>query len=203
MNSRKFAKTLYPVNDLSRIRWSPRAFSEKPVEKDKIRSILEAARWSPSAGNEQPWRFMIGFRDDETWKKIFETLDHGNKIWVKSVPVLILSIGKKVFSRRNTPYAHFQYDTGQSVAHLTFEATHLGLHVHQMGGFDPETAVREFEIPPDHQPLTVIAVGYITDPGVLPPELQERELAERSRKDFGELVFSGTFGHKSNLFYEE
>jgi nitroreductase len=203
MNSRKFAKNIYPVNNLSKIRWSPRAFDEKPVEKEKIRSILEAARWSPSAGNEQPWRFMIGFRDDETWLKIFDTLDEGNKVWVKTVPVLLLSIGKKVLSKRKTPYAHYQYDTGQSVAHLTFEATNQGLFVHQMAGFDTERTIVEFNIPPDHQPLTVIAVGYITDPSFLPPDLKERELAERKRKDFDELVFSGSFGQKSNLFYEE
>jgi hypothetical protein len=112
-------------------------------------------------------------------------------------------MGKKVLSRRNTPYAHFQYDTGQSVAHLTFEAMNQGLFVHQMAGFDPERAIREFNIPPDHQPLTVIALGYISDPSSLSPELKERELAERKRKDFDELVFSGTFGQKSNLFYEE
>ena len=203
MSSDKFAKTVYPVNDLSKIRWSPRAFDDKPVEKGKIRSILEAARWSPSAGNEQPWRFMIGFRNDETWKKIFETLDESNKVWVKPVPVLLLSIGKKVLSRRNTPYAHFQYDTGQSVAHLTFEATNQGLYVHQMAGFDPEKAIREFNIPADHQPLTAIALGYITDPSSLPPDLKERELAERKRKNFDEFVFSGTFGQKTDLFYEK
>jgi nitroreductase len=203
MSSEKFAKTIYAINHLSKIRWSPRAFDERPVEKDKIRSILEAARWSPSAGNEQPWRFMIGFRDDETWQKIFETLDESNKVWVKPVPVLMLSIGKKVLSRKNTPYAHFQYDTGQSVAHLTFEATNQGLFVHQMAGFDPEKAILEFNIPEDHQPLTVIALGYITDPSSLPPDLQKRELAVRKRKDFNELVFSVTFGQKSNLFYEE
>jgi hypothetical protein len=203
MNSEKFAKTIYPVNNLSKIRWSPRAFAEKPVEKAKMRSILEAARWSPSAGNEQPWRFMIGFRDDETWQKIFETLDEGNKVWVKSVPVLLLSIGKKVWSRNNTPYAHFQYDTGQSVAHLTFEAMNQGLFVHQMAGFDAERAILAFDIPPDHQPLTAIALGYIGDPSTLPEELKERELSLRKRKDFSELIFSGTFGQKSNMFYEE
>jgi len=203
MSSRKFAKTIYPVNNLSKIRWSPRAFDEKPVEKDKIRSILEAARWSPSAGNEQPWRFMIGFRDDETWQKIFETLEQSNKVWVEPVPVLILSIGKKVFSKRNTPYPLFQYDTGQSVAHLTFEATKQGLFVHQMAGFDPARAIREFSIPEDYQPLTVIALGYRTDPSFLHPDLKERELAERKRKDFDEFVFSGTFGQKTDLFYEK
>ena len=203
MNSEKFAKTIYPVNDLSKIRWSPRAFAGKPVEEKKIRSILEAARWSPSSGNEQPWRFMIGFREDETWQKIFKTLDESNKVWVRSVPVLLLCIGKKVRSRNNAPYAYFQYDTGQSVAHLTFEATHQGLYVHQMAGFDPDLAIREFEIPPDHQPLTVIALGYIGDPSSLTDKLKERELSVRKRKDFDELVFSGIFGQKSNLFYEK
>jgi nitroreductase len=203
MNSEKFAKTIYPINDLSKIRWSPRAFSGKPVEKEKIRSILEAARWSPSSANEQPWRFMIGFREDETWQKIFNTLDKGNKVWANPAPVLMLCIGKKVRSRNNTPNAHFKYDTGQAAAHLTFEATHQGLFVHQMAGFDPDMAIHEFEIPPDHQPLTAIALGYIGDPSSLPDELKKRELAERKRKDFDELVFSGTFGQKSNLFYEK
>ena len=146
---------------------------------------------------------MIGSRDDETWQKIFRTLDEGNQVWVKTVPVLILSIGKKVRGRRNSPYAHFQYDTGQSVAHLSLEATYQGLFVHQMAGFDPEMAVREFNIPPDHQPLTVIAIGYIGDPSSLPPDLKKSELSPRTRKDFDELVFSVTFGQKSTLFYEK
>jgi nitroreductase len=205
MSSEKFAKTIYPVNDLSKIRWSPRAFSEKPVEKEKIRSILEAARWSPSAGNLQPWRFIIGLREDETWQKIFESLDEGNKVWVKPVPVLVLTVGEKAYLRKNRVIqnGYYAYDTGQSVAHLTFEAMNQGLFVHQMAGFDPERAIREFDIPPDYQPLTVIAIGYIADSSSLPPDLKERELAERNRKDFNELVFSVTFGQKSNLFYEE
>jgi len=200
MNTKKFARTTYVINNLSLIRWSPSAYDPKAVEKDKIRSIMEAARWSPSAGNEQPWRFMIGFRNDETWDKIFKTLDESNKVWAKTVPVFLLCIGKKVRGKKNSPYPHFQYDTGQSAAHLTFEATNLGLHVHQMAGFDAEMAVGEFNIPSDHQPLTVIAVGYLADPSSLPPDLRERELAERQRKDFNDLIFSGTFGQKTDLF---
>ena len=203
MNPGKSAKTIYSINELSFKRWSPRAFDPGPVEKEKIRSILEAARWSPSAGNEQPWKFIIGFREDDTWQKIFDTLDDGNKAWVRTVPVLFLSIGKKTRGRRNTPNSHFQYDTGQSVAHLSLEATSMGLFVHQMGGFDPELAVRKFNIPDDHQPLTVIAIGYLGDPSSLPPDLQKSELDARTRKDFDEFVFSGTFGQKSNLFYEK
>jgi nitroreductase len=40
-------------------RRSIRKYLDKPIEKEKIIKILEAARWAPSGGNRQPWRFII------------------------------------------------------------------------------------------------------------------------------------------------
>ncbi|MGD0451091.1 MAG: nitroreductase family protein [Candidatus Bathyarchaeia archaeon] len=40
-------------------RRSVRAFADKPIPKEKIEAILEAAVWAPSATNVQPWRFII------------------------------------------------------------------------------------------------------------------------------------------------
>ncbi len=37
-------ETQYTVHDLIRGRWSPRAFSNRTVERDKLLSLLEAAR---------------------------------------------------------------------------------------------------------------------------------------------------------------
>ncbi len=53
----------YPIHDLLQKRWSPRAFSARPVESDKLRSLFEAARWAPSSFNEQPWSFIVATRD--------------------------------------------------------------------------------------------------------------------------------------------
>ena len=196
----KEAITRYPIHPLLKRRWSPRAFAETPVEKEKLQSIFEAARWAPSAGNEQPWKFIVGIKPDETWQKIFDSLAEGNKIWNATVPVLFISIGKKFLSRNQAPYLHFQYDTGQSVAHLSIEAMNLGLFVHQMAGFNPEKIVKDFIIPSDHQPLTAFAIGYPGNPGDLPEPLKKREMSERIRKDCNEFVFSGTFGTALNIF---
>lgn len=190
----KPAKTSYPINDLAQARWSPRAFLDKPVEREKLISMLEAARWSPSGGNEQPWRFIVGIHGDETWQKIFSTLGEGNQEWNKPVPLLILAIGNKISSWDGNISGYFQYDTGQSVAHLTIEAMNQGLHVHQMGGFSMEKAADLFEIPETYQPLTIIAIGYIGDPEILSEKLKQRELQPRSRKELTEFVFSGKFG---------
>jgi len=190
----KDAIRTYPINDLAKIRWSPRAFLDKPVEHDKLISLFEAARWSASGGNEQPWRFMIGLKPDATWQKIFSALDRGNKLWNKNVPVLVLSIGNKISSYDGTISPFFKYDVGQSVAHLSLEAMHQGLHVHQMGGFSPDKCRELFEIPESFEALTVIAVGYRGDPETLPEKLKQREVQPRTRKMLGEIVFSGKFG---------
>jgi nitroreductase len=195
----KEAKTAFPINELARNRWSPRSFLDKPVEKEKLVSMFEAARWSPSGGNEQPWRFIAGVNHDETWQKIFLTLNEGNREWNGPVPVLILAIGYKISNWDGNISGYFQYDTGQAVAHLSIEAMNQGLHVHQMGGFSVEKALELFEIPGDHLPLTVIAVGYIGSPGSLSEKLKERELEERKRKELGEIVFSGKFGESAKI----
>jgi nitroreductase len=156
--------------------------------------MFEAARWSASGGNEQPWRFIAGINQDETWKKIFSTLDEGNQVWNGHVPVLIVAVGNKISNWDGNISPFFQYDTGQAVAHLSVEAMNQGLHVHQMGGFSVQKMQDLFEIPETFHPMTVISVGYIGDPESLNETLKKRETAERMRKGLDEIVFSGKFG---------
>ncbi|MDZ7742367.1 MAG: nitroreductase family protein [Bacteroidota bacterium] len=187
----KEAKTDFEIHDLLKKRWSPRAFADKPVEKDRLQRMFEAARWSPSASNEQPWYFILGQKGDETYDKIYECLVEFNQLWTKFAPVLMLSIGKE----NNT----YQYDVGQAVAHLSFQATADGLYVHQMAGFSKSKAKEIFELPEYDHALTAIAAGYIGDPEMLHPRMQKSERAERERKEMKSFVFSGKFGNISKL----
>ncbi|MEM0377369.1 MAG: nitroreductase family protein [Thermofilum sp.] len=47
------------VLEAIRTRRSIRVFTDKPVEEEKLKLVLEAARLAPSAGNRQPWRFIV------------------------------------------------------------------------------------------------------------------------------------------------
>lgn len=87
----KKIKSDFPINTLSANRWSPRAFTDKAIEKEKLQSIMEAARWSASAFNAQPWRFLIGYKGDENYQKIFNSLIEFNQLWAAKAPVLILN----------------------------------------------------------------------------------------------------------------
>jgi nitroreductase len=183
------------LHPLLRERWSPRAFQDRPVEPEKIESILEAARWAPSAMNEQPWRFLIGVRETHpaAYDRLFQILLPGNQLWAGQAPVLMLSVAK-MRNSKDQPNPHAFHDVGQAVAHLTVQAMALGLHVHQMAGFDAAKARESLSIPEGYDPVAAIAVGYQGDPNSLPENLRERELAARVRRPLSEIVFDGQWG---------
>lgn len=195
----KSAKTNFPIHEILTHRWSPRAFDGRKIEKEKLQRVFEAARWSPSASNEQPWHFIIGENGDETFTKIFETLVEFNQLWVKTAPLAGITVGRINGLKSGKPSDWYKYDVGQSVAHMSFQATHEGLYVHQMGGFDRDKARELFQIPEGFEAITAFAIGYIGDYKVLHPNLQKSELAERTRKNTEEFIFSNNFGEKSTL----
>ncbi len=196
----KIAKPDYSVMPLIAERWSPRAFDGRDVEKEKLQRIFEAARWAPSSSNEQPWRFIVGFKGDKTYENIFSTLVEFNQLWAGSAPILFLAIAK-TSSAKNPEKENkaATYDLGQAMAYLTLQAMHEGLYVHQMGGFDAAKAAELFELPQDYKVVTANTIGYLGNPDLLHPNLQSMELSPRERKPTNELVFDEAFGQPANF----
>ncbi|AAM07140.1 TPA: nitroreductase family protein [Methanosarcina acetivorans] len=52
-------------------RRSVREFTDRPISKEEINTILNAGRWAPSGLNNQPWRFAV-VRNPETIQKLSE-----------------------------------------------------------------------------------------------------------------------------------
>lgn len=194
----KPANTLLNIHPIIKKRWSPRAFSEKKVDKAMLQRIFEAARWAPSSFNEQPWRFIVGVKGDDTWLKLYECMVEFNQKWAGKAPVLILSVGNTRSSKGDENQV-YQYDVGQSMAYITFQAEAEGLVAHQMGGFSKEKATELFSIPEDHAPLTMMAIGYQDAPETLPEDFEKMEKTPRERKAIGELVFAERFGQAFEL----
>lgn len=188
----KPAQTHFPIHDLLQRRWSPRAFSERMVESDTLRSLFEAARWAPSSNNEQPWHFIVGTRDEPAgYDRLFSCLKEGNKKWAFRAPVLMLSVARLNFEDEGTPNRHAWHDTGMAALSLSLQATALGLIAHQMAGFDVDKARADLGIPAGFEPVAMIAVGYPGDPAILDERLRQRELAPRERKSAREIVAIG------------
>ena len=197
----KPAHTTYPIHDLLKNRWSPRAFSSQPIDTEAILSLFEAARWSPSGNNLQPWSFIVTTpADPGPHAKLVSTLIGFNALWAQNTPILVMGVVQREREAgKPNPYAW--YDLGQAVAHLSIQASALGLAVHQMAGFDHPKASELFELPEGYDPVIVFALGYPGDPEQLSAELRTRELAPRTRKPLGEFVFNGVW--KEPILREE
>ncbi|AFL89011.1 nitroreductase [Terriglobus roseus DSM 18391] len=179
-----------PVHDLILSRWSPRSFADKPVSDADLKTIFSAAAWAASSYNEQPWRFLVGRKGDETYTKIFNSLAPPNQAWAGSAPVLYCSFGKKTFSANGQPNGYGLHDTGAASATISLQAQELGLHTHGMGGFDKETLRAFFGVPSDFDAGACWALGYLGDPQNVPEDFKAAELAPRTRKPLSEFVFS-------------
>ncbi|HYL84821.1 MAG TPA: nitroreductase family protein [Candidatus Angelobacter sp.] len=192
----KLAPSDFPVHELIRERWSPRAFAEKPIPAATLRSLFEAARWAPSSSNEQPWAYIVATKDDrENFDKVLGALVEFNAGWAKHAAVLAIAVVKLAFAKNHAPNRNAQYDTGAATALLSMEATAHGLSVHQMAGFDPEKARQAFGIPLGWEAIAAMAIGYPGNPETLPQPLKDRELAPRMRKPISEFVMTGSWGH--------
>jgi hypothetical protein len=63
-----------------------------------------------------------------------------------------------------------------------------------MAGFDVEKARQLCEIPPGHDPVAMIALGYLGDPATLTEDQRKKETTPRQRKPLAQFVFSGKWG---------
>ena len=74
-------------------RRSIRAYDDRPVERDKIERLLEAARLAPSASNRQEWRFVV-VTDPEILDHLADTVyrlgrqHQARQYWQQDVTIL-------------------------------------------------------------------------------------------------------------------
>jgi nitroreductase len=196
----KLAMTDYPIEDILRRRWSPRAFSDRMVEEEKLRNLFEAARWAASSFNEQPWYFIVATKQNiEQYTILLDCLVEKNQQWARLAPVLMVSVAKLSFEKTGKPNRHAFHDVGLAMGNLIVQATAMDLFVHQMAGIVSEKAREAYGIPDSYEPVAGVALGYPADVDVLPEPFREQELAPRRRKPIESFVFQRAWGETSSL----
>jgi nitroreductase len=192
----KPADIQFHVHELISRRWSPRAFADQLVEREKIQSLLEAARWASSSFNEQPWVFIMATIDHSAeHQKLLSCLKEGNQIWAHKAPLLMLTIAKMHFGHNGQANRHAYHDVGLAVGNLVVQATAMDLVIHQMAGILPDKIREYYSLPAGYEAVTGIAIGYQGDFENLPDPLRKKELVPRSRKSLREFVYCGSWGH--------
>ena len=170
-------------SEIASQRQSCRSYDEtRPVEEEKLRAVLEAARLAPSACNGQPYHFTV-CRGDLATEVALATRGMGgmNKFAVQAPVIIVISekpyvksaaLGAKI---KNNDYRSI--DIGITTAYLTAEATAQGLSTCILGWLD-EPKIRGL-CGLDGTARLVITLGYAA-PGDI--------LRKKVRKDMDELV---------------
>jgi len=199
----KPAETQYPIEEILRRRWSPRAFSDRLVEPEKLQGLFEAARWAASSFNEQPWNFIVATKQNpEEHAQLLSCLVEGNQRWARAAPVLMVSVAKLNFDKTGKPNRHAFHDVGLAVQNMIVEATALGLFVHQMAGFSAQKVRESYGVPEGFEPVAAIAIGYGLAAGELPEAFREFDLGPRRRKPVSSFVFQDRWGETSGFVSE-
>lgn len=148
-------------------RRSIRRYLEKPVEREKILTCIEAARLAPSADNVQPWRFLIIDDPDlkaKFAKEVFSGIYFITKFAAKA-PVIIVILAKLdiIANRIGKQIQNIHYyfiDSGIAGEHIVLQAEELGLGTCWIGWFNPRKARKFLKIPRKYKIVSLMAMGY-------------------------------------------
>ena len=157
--------------DTIRRRYSCRAYQERPIEKEKLDILFEAARLAPSAKNEQDWRFVV-VTDKETKRQVAETTNRPDVF--EKAGVIIAACSNSDYVMR-CGQAIGPIDIAIALEHIALQATELGLATCWIGSFYTEKVRTILGIPDDIAIIELMTVGYPADS----PKQPSREQMEK------------------------
>jgi nitroreductase len=160
---------------LIRARRSVRAFTDQPVEPEKIRAIIEAVSTAPSAGNLQAYEIY-----EVTAPRCRAALAHAaNQTFIAQAPVcLVFCANPGRSSRKYGARGRELYSLQDATIAATYAmlaVADLGLATVWVGAFDDDQAASAIGAPGDWRPVAILPIGYAAE---TPEPSQRRPLTE-------------------------
>lgn len=144
-----------------RTRKSVREYLDRPVEEEKLRRVLDAARMAPSARNDQEWRFVV-VRDRATRERIAQ--DAARQPFIAAAAVLLACCAQSDGRIMRCGQAAYPIDVAIAMDHLSLAAAAEGLGTCWIGAFDEPLVKQILGIPADVRVVELMPLGYPADP---------------------------------------
>jgi len=141
-------------------RYSVRAYQKRPVEKEKLETILQAARLAPSAKNRQEWRFIV-VQDEDTRKKLCETATI--QAFIGEAPVIIACCSAISDYVMRCGQLAYPIDVAIAMEHIALQAVEEGLGACWVGSFYEDKVKAILGIPAPVRVVQLLTLGYAAD----------------------------------------
>ncbi|MGD0093453.1 MAG: nitroreductase family protein [Planctomycetota bacterium] len=161
------------VFEAIRTRYSCRKYLPKPVEEEKLREVLEAARLAPSARNLQEWRLVV-VSDPGTRKQL--AVAACNQKFIGEAAAVIACCAETDGHVMRCGEKCYPIDLAIAIDHMTLAATALGLATCWIGAFEAPAVRGILGIPDTHPLVALLALGY---PAGGPPARKERHALDK------------------------
>jgi len=161
--------------DLSKKRYSVRAYKPDPVEDDKLARILEAARIAPTAANRQAFRIIVvPVKGREAGLRRIYGRD-----WFTQAPLVlcVCAVPSEAWVRKTDGWNAAEVDATIVMSHIVLAAAEEGLGTCWIAAFDPAAARDVLGLPAEVIPSAFTPLGYAADAA-----------SPKKRRPLGELV---------------
>ena len=165
-------------NELAKARFSVRRFDTKPVEREKLDVVLEAARLAPTAKNLQPFHIYVVQSPEG-----IEKMRHLTPCHYDAPVVLIFTKNtQKEWQHPQLPelFSGVQ-DVSIAATHAMLSATEQGLGTCWLNFFSPNAISQAYNLPDYEVPVLLLPIGYAAE-DCMPADRHDK------RKDIEELV---------------
>ena len=138
--------------------------SEKPVEQEKLESILRAGLAAPTAGGIEPWKIYVVQDKEKRIALANSSTISRDTVFIQQAPVLLVVCGypaqsaSKYASRGENLY--IIQDTAAMTENILIAATSLGLSTCWIGSFVDEKVKSILNCPEGLKPMSIICLGY-------------------------------------------
>ena len=176
-------------------RRSCRNFLDKPVEKEKLETVLQAGLYAPSAVNKQPWEFIVSTNkqlheqfktaSEQVVQKLAERsgwkwLNHYHVDFLTQAPVLIVVVGDPTKNGAeqflDEPQEGYLEACSGAVQNMLLAAQAEGLGSLWYSLFERSQVAELFKVPTDKVAVAVICLGYAKGEGTMP---RRQEFSEK------------------------
>ncbi len=162
------------VFDAVRTVLAVRQFQDKPVSKEIIRRVAEAAWLTASSQNGQPWHFIV-VEDRPTLEKLGQAVRTGRYIAQAAFAVVV--------GIEDSPYG--VSDGSRAIQSMILTAWANGVGSNWTGFMSTPDVNGVIDLPKEIKVLAVVPFGY---------PAKKIGLGKKNRKPFGEVVNLGRYG---------